>query len=86
MRARGNHISLRLLQRDFGFGRAPKIGGVRVHRHLRTTFEDERAYMRKIAQSGRYFAEGFVAAAELIARIRYCRAHFSHINEAAERI
>ena len=42
--------------------------------------------MRKIAQSGREFAEGFVAAAELIARIRYCRAHFSHIAEAAERI
>lgn len=38
LRARGNHISLRLLQRDFGFGRAPKIDGVRVHRHLRTTF------------------------------------------------
>lgn len=38
LRAYGNHISLRLLQRDFGFGRAPKIGGVRVHRHLRTTF------------------------------------------------
>lgn len=29
------------------------------YRHLRTTFEGERAYMRKIAQSGRDLPKGF---------------------------